>query len=180
MLTFHCLGVSAGQVSAGQRQVPRCMGPRCAAGEHQGAALRQWQWQWAAVGQRVGEPLGLVVRHETREQKVAYGVPVGQRDQRRIPGLDLDRSEGGRGQPRKITISVDGNDHKASTIRASEVMVTTTHVSDLESGFPERLHHAPSANPGKASQGSDTSSSTMLGSGPLRGRGMPSLDAAST
>jgi len=80
----------------------------------------------------------------------------------------------------KITISVDGNDHKASTIRASEVMVTTTHVSDLESGFPERLHHAPSANPGKASQGSDTSSSTMLGSGPLRGRGMPSLDAAST
>lgn len=31
----------------------------------------------------------------------------------------------------------------------------------------------------KASQGSDTSTSTMLGSGPLRGRGIPALPAAS-
>lgn len=31
----------------------------------------------------------------------------------------------------------------------------------------------------KASQGSDTSTSTMLGSGPLRGSGIPALPAAS-
>jgi hypothetical protein len=91
-------------------------------------------------------------------------------------GLTQDGAERAGG---KITISVDGHDHKASTARAPEVMVTSTHVRDLESNFLERLHHAPSADPGKTSQGSDTSSSTMLGSGPLRGRGMPSLAAAS-
>lgn len=74
---------------------------------------------------------------------------------------------------------MDGYDHKASAVRASEVMVTSTHVRDLESGFLERLHHAPPADPGKAGQGSDTSSSTMLGSGPLRGSGILSLAAAS-
>lgn len=58
-------------------------------------------------------------------------------------------------------------------------MVTPAHMRHFESGFLEGLHHMPAANPGQPRQGRDTSISTMLGSGTLRGRGTPSLAAAS-
>jgi hypothetical protein len=57
--------------------------------------------------------------------------------------------------------------------------VASPHVRNLESGILEGLHHVPTANPGKPCQGSATSISTMLGSSPLRGSGIPSLAAAS-
>lgn len=58
-------------------------------------------------------------------------------------------------------------------------MVTPAHVCNLKSGVLVSLHHASPADSGKSSQGSDTSTSTMLGSGPPRGKGMPSLAATS-
>jgi hypothetical protein len=75
--------------------------------------------------------------------------------------------------------AVDGHDHKAGTVWKPEVRVAPTHVRHFESGILENLHHVPVSNPGKPCQGSATSSSTMLGSGPLRGSGIPSLAAAS-
>ena len=91
-------------------------------------------------------------------------------------GYSQDRAKRARGE---IAVAMDRNGDYARDAGLPEVVVTTTHMGDLETRSLEGGYDLLTACPGQAGQARETSRSTTSVSGRSAGTGMPSFSAAS-